>query len=79
MSHTQIHTTIHDMYMYARAASVQEWGCGALANLAMDADNQETIAAEDGHVAILSAMRAHTEDENVLFHGCLALVRLSGN
>ena len=57
---------------------MQEWGIGALGNMAMDPDMQADIGVEGGCRAVVSAMRSHLESDNLLFHGCLALVRGEG-
>ena len=40
-------------------AQVAKLGCGALWNLAVDADNKKPIASAGGIEAVLSALRAH--------------------
>jgi hypothetical protein len=70
------------------AASVQEWGIGALGNMAMDPDIKDVIGEEGGCSAVISAMHSHVqhverddlpfESDNLLFHGCLALVSEGG-
>eukprot|EP00961_Rhodomonas_salina_P090894 1223114-Rhodomonas_salina.1 len=51
-------------------AGVQEAGCGAVRNLAMNADNKIKIAGEGGIGVMLEAMRQHLGHAVVQDAGC---------
>ena len=57
--------------------SVQRKGCGALKNLASNADNRVKIAAAGGIESILNAMKQHAQHESVQEKGCGALGNLA--
>ena len=52
---------------------VQLYGCRALGNLAVNADNETAIAAAGGIPVVLAAMRAHVGNASVQEYGCWAL------
>ncbi|CAM6001203.1 unnamed protein product, partial [Sphagnum balticum] len=60
-------------------AAVQEHGCGALGDLAVDDDNKRLLVREPdlAHQAILTAMRAHIQNVGVQDQGCGALSNLA--
>ena len=55
----QLSAIIQGMLQYPGRENVQEQACGALKNLAANADNQVKVAAEGGIRAILGAMQGH--------------------
>ena len=57
-------------------ALVQYHGCGALGNLAANADNQVTIAAAGGIKDVLEAMQVHKGNSEIEDLACRALHRL---
>ena len=59
---------------------VQDYGCGALSNLAVNNDNNHsTIAKEGGVETIRSAMASHSNNARVQNHGQAALLNLAVN
>ena len=61
-------------------AGVAEHGCWALRNLAVNADNQKTIAEAGGIEMILSVMKKHgASNAGVAKQGCGALWSLAAN
>jgi hypothetical protein len=58
---------------------VQEKGCKALCNLAVNDDNAVKIAAVGGIETVLDAMKRHTQHEGVQEEGCSALNNLANN
>ena len=60
-------------------AAVQEHGCEALGTLAMNAENQVTIARQGGVDVIVAAMKQHASVAAVQQYGCVALWNLAGN
>ncbi len=67
------------MKQHASVAAVQEHGCGALRNLAVNAENKVTIARQGGVDVILTAMKQHASVAAVQQYGCGALGNLAGN
>ncbi|KAJ1463788.1 expressed protein [Baffinella frigidus] len=65
------------MGAHASSAGVQEQGCGALLNLAVNAENQVAIAAQGGIAAVLRAMGAHASSAGVQEYGCRALCNIA--
>eukprot|EP00961_Rhodomonas_salina_P209645 2830463-Rhodomonas_salina.1 len=61
-------------------AAVQEEGCGALWNLALNKDNKVAIGKKEGNIVgerMLAAMRAHPSHAAVQEYGCRALAMLA--
>ena len=63
----------------ARRERDQQNGCGALWELAVNAENRVAIAAAGGVEAVVAAMRAHAADAMVQQNGCGALASLAAN
>jgi hypothetical protein len=70
---------VRGMAAHADHAGVQEHGCRALVNLALNVNNQVAIAAQGGIAAVVAAMRAHTGHADVQEQGCGALRNLASN
>ena len=58
---------------------MQENGCGAISNLALNDNNKVTIADAGGITTILSAMKTHSSNATVQENGCGALQNLAVN
>jgi dihydroorotate dehydrogenase len=67
------------MRHHADAAGVQEYGCGALWNLAYNAANKVTIAGVGGIDVVVAAMRHHADAAGVQERGCGVLRSLAAN
>eukprot|EP00961_Rhodomonas_salina_P027916 377640-Rhodomonas_salina.1 len=73
------------MKRHPESAAVQEQGCWALGNLAVNADNQVNagnqlmIADAGGVEAVVEAMKRHPESAAVQDKGCGALWSLACN
>ena len=68
------------MKRHKEIGDVQQFGCGALMNLAKnDTDIRKTIAKEGGIKVILNAMKEHAKDVKVQEKGCGALRNLACN
>jgi len=80
MTHTGgINLVLHAMRGLAQEPSVQTWGCGALAQLAINnKQNQDAITAAGGIAAVVNAMEM-TAVVGVQQQGCLALYTLAVN
>ena len=65
MDHRGIDAVLKDMRQHPKDAKVQEKGCKALADLALNADNAVKIGAEGGVEAIMQAMGGHRGSEGV--------------
>ena len=70
---------ISDMQAHPSDARVQRNGCEALWKLAINSNNQVTIAAAGGIKAVIHAMLAHPSDAKVQENGCFALRNLADN
>jgi hypothetical protein len=65
-----ITTIISAMKNCPKNPDVQDYGCGALSNLAVNNDNNHsTIAKEGGVETIRSAMASHSNNARVQNHG----------
>eukprot|EP00961_Rhodomonas_salina_P277311 3747359-Rhodomonas_salina.1 len=65
------------MRQHVGHAGVQEAGCRAVRNLALNADNQTKIAGEGGIGVVLGAMRQHVGHAGVQEAGCGAVRNLA--
>ena len=65
------------MRAHVSHSGVQEQGCSALGNLAVNDDNQVQIAREGGIAVVLEAMRVHNSHSRVQLYGKQALLRLN--
>ena len=82
-----ISVILEAMRTHTSHAGVQEEGCGALRNLAVNAGNKIKInffklikiTEQGGIEVILKAMRTHTSDAGVQGQGCGALTNLARN
>ena len=74
-----IEAILRAMTQHPSAAGVQEWGCVALSNLAVNADNKVKIGSAGGIEAIVRAMTQHPSAAGVQEHGCVALWNLAAN
>ena len=74
--HGGIDAVIKDMRQHPEDAKVQEKGCKALANLAVNADNRVKIGAGGGVEAIVQAMGGQRGSKGVQEKGCEALFKL---
>ena len=72
VDHRGIDAVLKDMRQHPEDAKVQEKGCKALANLALNADNAVKIGAGGGVEAIVQAMGGHRGSEGVQRDGCVA-------
>jgi hypothetical protein len=79
MDHRGIDAVLKDMRQHPKDAKVQEKGCKALADLALNADNAVKIGARSGVEAIVQAMGGHRGSEGVQRGGCEVLMRLTFN
>ena len=79
MDHRGIDAVLKDMRQHPEDAKVQEKGCKALADLALNADNTVKIGAGGGVGAIVQAMGGHRGREDVQRQGCWALKNLARN
>ena len=68
---------LEEMRAHRSDARVQERRCGALANVALNADNQVKITAAGGIKDVLEAMRVHRSHAGVQEQGCTALWSLA--
>ena len=67
-------TILSAMKTHSSNATVQEYGCGVLGNLAVNNDNNKmTIAKEGGIATILTAIDTHSYNAGVLENGLAAL------
>ena len=64
---------MREMKQYKQNAGVQEQGCEALGNLALNAENQVKIAEAGGIEAIMRGMEQHRKHAGVQEQGCRAL------
>ena len=71
--------TLEAMNGHRDHAAVQEKGCGALWNLAMNADNQLKLMELKAAQAVLEAMKRHRDHAAVQEYGCAALQNLAVN
>eukprot|EP00961_Rhodomonas_salina_P095293 1282150-Rhodomonas_salina.1 len=67
------------MKQHVKSAGVQEQGCGALRNLAVNDENKVKIGAAGGIEAVITAMQQHADSEGVQEWGCAALSNLAFN
>ena len=67
------------MRTHVSQAGVQEHGCQALSNFAVNDDIEIKIAAEGGVEEIVKATRAHSSHAGVQQQGCRALRNLAVN
>ena len=67
------------MKQHASVADVQQHGCGALNNLALNEESQVTIARQGGVDVIFTAMKQHASVADVQEYGCAALGILAQN
>eukprot|EP00940_MAST-03C_sp_MAST-3C-sp2_P001545 g1545.t1 len=65
------------MELHKTSEGVQECGCGALLNLAMNKKNRTCSAIQGGIAAVLRAMDSHKTDDGVQEYGCWALQNLA--
>ena len=72
MDHRGIDAVLKDMRQHPEDAKVQEKGCKALAELAVNADNTVKIGAGGGVEAIVQAMGGHRGSEGFQRDGCVA-------
>ena len=72
-------TIVALMNSHLSASQVQQLGCAALRNLAINVDNQLSIAKAGGIAAIVSGMEAHRDHDGVQQQGCMALRNLAAN
>jgi hypothetical protein len=79
MDHRGIDAVLKDMRQHPEDAKVQEKGCKALANLAVNAGNAVKIGAGGGVEAIVQAMGGHRGSEGVQREGCEAMRFLAIN
>jgi len=77
--HGGITAVLQALGRHQRHARVQESGCGALCNLAVNADNQVAIADQGGITAVLQALGRHQCHAGVQMQGCGALRNLAVN
>jgi len=67
---------VRGMRKYSIHCGIQEQGCGALWNLAVNADNQIKIAEQGGIDVTLEAMRTHRSHAGAQEAGCWALLNI---
>ena len=67
---------VRGMSTYASHSGVQQEGCRALVNLAVNADNQIKIAKEGGIKVVMDAMVNHISHAEVQEQGCWALLNI---
>mmetsp|Transcript_31566 Transcript_31566/g.74082 ORF Transcript_31566/g.74082 Transcript_31566/m.74082 type:complete len:156 (+) Transcript_31566:44-511(+) len=72
-----IKAVVEGMKAHEGSAGVQEQGCGALVNLAINDKNKEAIAAAGGIEAVVEGMKAHKGSAGVQEQGCGALLNLA--
>ena len=73
-----IEAEIRVMGAHGGSAGVQEYGCGALCNLAWGSEERKAaVAAAGGIEAVIRAMGAHGGSAGVQQHGCTALCNLA--
>ena len=72
-----ITTILSAMKIHSSNATVQEYGCGALRNLAVNDKNKVKISNADGKALIESAMRNYSSNAGVQEKGKAALCNLT--
>jgi len=73
----KIDAILKPMRAHHARADVQEQGCGALRNFAVNDQNRAKVAEAGGIEAVVGAMRGHPEVANVQEQGCGALRNLA--
>jgi hypothetical protein len=68
---------IQAMLRFPEHAEIQKNGCGALRNLAFDADNAATVMQLDGAQVVLDSMRRHSGVPSVQQNACGCLQNLA--
>eukprot|EP00940_MAST-03C_sp_MAST-3C-sp2_P001689 g1689.t1 len=72
-----IEAIVRAMRAHRSIVGIQDYACGALANLANNAENQKRIVKEGGIDAVLRAMESHKASEGVQAQGCGALSNIA--
>ena len=74
-----IEAVVEAMKAHLSNPDVQHQGCGALGNIAVNADNNVLVAKAGGIGAVVEAMKAHPSIADVQHRGCGALMSIAGN
>ena len=72
-SATCFHAVVAAMRAHASSAPVQEYGCGALWNMTVNADNKVKAGSAGAIETVVAAMRSHPSNADVQHRGCGAL------
>jgi hypothetical protein len=65
------------MKKHPQATNVQMAGCGAIANILHETKRSaERLKESDGIAEVITAMKAHPENEDVQFYSCRALLNM---
>ena len=67
------------MNSFANVAKVQQYGCEALQNLALNEYNRDFMGEHGGIAAVVQAMNAHRDVVGVQQAGCTALANLAAS
>jgi hypothetical protein len=74
-----VQAVVGAMKLHQGIAAVQEMGCGALMNLALNAGNRMAIGEAGGVQVVIDAMKIHEGIAEIQRWGCRALMNLARN